>query len=171
MEGTDMTIRTATVPAPRSQQPVRRSRLALAIVGAGMLALVGVFAARQGSDDPAATTTAPVPAAPASVAAPSPSYTVYLTDSAEQATALARDLALLTPAFGEPIPGEVLTLAAGSLEEMDRARYIISTLEDATSGRGVYVVDTRRPVTAARPGAGGGCEDGLGSGATHFGAC
>ena len=101
-----MTFRTATVPAPRPQRPVRRPLLALALVGAGVLALTGLVASQRGDDDPAATT-APVATAPISAGAATPSYTVYLTESAEQANALARDLAALTPGFGEPIPGPV----------------------------------------------------------------
>src|SRR5215208_6690970 len=110
MEGIAMTMSTTTAPFPRSHRPARRNSLiALALVGVGVLALAAVVAgSRRGDDEATSTIEAPVPAAPASAGAPSPAYTVYLTDSAEQATALSQDLAALTTATGERIPGEVL---------------------------------------------------------------
>src|SRR5215211_8999011 len=132
MEGIAMTIGTTTSPFPRSQRPARRfSLIALALVGVGVVALAAVIVgSRRGDDVATSTSEAPIPAAPASVRAPSPSYTVYLTDSVEQASAIAQDLAALTAATGERIPGEVLTLAAGSLEEQSRAQQMIGMLED-----------------------------------------
>jgi len=173
MEGIAMTMGTTTAPFPRSQRPARRNSLiALALVGVGVVALAVVFVgSRRGDDVATSTSEAPIPAAPASVRAPSRSYTVYLTDSAEHATALAQDLAALTPATGEPVPGEVLTLAAGSLEEQSRAQQMIGMLEDVTNGRAVHVIDVRRPAPAAQSGAGGGCESGLGYGASDVSGC
>jgi hypothetical protein len=167
-----MTIQTTTGPVPQPQRPTRRrSLLALALVGASVLAFTGLVASQRGDDDPAATSEAPVPAAPVPATAAAPSYTVYLTESAEQATALGHDLALLTPSFGESIPGEVLILAAGSPEEQAQAQQIIGGLEDKANGRGVRVIDVRQPAPVARPGAGSGCEPGLGAGASDISGC
>jgi len=171
MEGCTMMTTTTTDAAGRPYRPARRSLLALAIVGVGVLAFTGLVVSQRGGDEAASTSDTAVPAAPPRVTAAAPSYTVYLTDSAEQATALAQNLARLTPASDESIRGEVLTLAAGSIEEHARAQQIIGNLEDLTNGQGVAVVDVRRPASTSRSSAGGSCESGLGAGASDPSGC
>jgi ferric-dicitrate binding protein FerR (iron transport regulator) len=69
-----MTMTTTTGPVPRARRPTRRRwLLALAIIGAGVLALTGLVASQRGGDDPATTSEAPAPAAPVRATAATPS--------------------------------------------------------------------------------------------------
>jgi hypothetical protein len=145
--------------------------LVVLAIGAGALAVTSVGAWQRGRGD-AATATAPTLAVPVSPAPAAPLYTIYLTDSAEQAARLEHELAAQTPATGEPLPGQVLALAAGTADERARARFVINMLEHETNGRGVYVVDARPAARVAHPGAGGsGCGVDVGAGEANLPAC
>jgi hypothetical protein len=127
-------------------------------VAIGVLAVAALIA-RQRSGDEATTASTAVATPRISSVAP-PLYTVYLTDSAEEAAALPEQLATLTPTGGTPGLGEVIALAAGTPDEIAYARRYVAMLDDQTNGSRVHLVDLRRAAHTAQGGQGSGCESG-----------
>jgi hypothetical protein len=136
-------------------------RLLILGVGLAMGALVvaALITWQRGGDE--ATTAPPTAATPRTSSVAPPLYTVYLTDSAEQAAALPEQLAALTPTGSTSGLGEVIALAAGTPDEIAYARRYIATLDDQTNGSRVQLVDLRRAGHTAQGGEGSGCESGL----------
>jgi hypothetical protein len=166
---TAMTMNSSTVSLPSLGRPLRRLSLLALALGVGVVALGGVIAWQRGGDDAATEAPAPtVQAAPTIRTTVPPPTTVYLTESAEQAAGLEQGLAYLTPATGDPIAGEVLVLAAGSVEEQDRARFTIEMLELQGD---VRIIDVRPQPSAAPRGAGSGCGGGLNAGEAGLSSC
>jgi hypothetical protein len=169
-----MTTQPTSRSLPRIRPPRNRLRHAALALGAGALALAAIVAVQRAGDD---TTTGnpPAPAteavAASTAATAPPRVTIYLTDSAEQATALEQDLPALFGAFGGPNPAEMLFLAAGSPEELASARHTISLIEDEFNGRGVQLVDLRQSTTSQPSTGAGGCDGGLAADLADTPAC
>jgi hypothetical protein len=136
------------------------------------LAIAALVVGQRGDDHTTTVTTeAPAPTAPIDVAVAPPRYIVYLTGTAEQAATLPELLAAFAPVTDARPTGEVMALPAGTADEQARALHMIAMLDDATNGSRVQVVDLRGSSDGVSRGRGGGCEQGLGAGASNIGAC